>query len=50
MLVISAGIGGHDFTFKKLEVVKTTTTTDGTTAVKNVLRTDDTAWQWIVPV
>ena len=50
-LVISSGVGSHDFKFKKLEVVKTTTTTDGTTTTKNVLRaTDDTSWQRIVPV
>ena len=51
-LVISSGIAGHGFKFKKLEVVKTTVTAaDETVAAKSILRTtEDTTWQRLVPV
>ena len=51
-LVISSGIAGHGFKFRKLEVVKTTVTAaDETVSAKNILRTtEDTTWQRLVPV
>jgi hypothetical protein len=52
VLVIGSGVGYNNFNFKKLKIVKeTTTAADGTVSAKSKFEiVDDTTWEAIIPV